>query len=855
MRTPGRVGLWARWSWRDLRRRLLLVIALAAVIGEGTGLYAGLTSSSRWRRTSYDVSFARLHVHDLRVSLDAGGTVAQGRLRSLVATLPGAADVRDTAERLTAPTELDVPRPGHDDVLSRGQLVGVDLASGPSVDAISTAVGRGLGPADDGQPLGVLDRGFAAANHLPRTGTVRISGGAQVRYVGQGQSPEYFVLPGEQPGLITRSGFGVLYTSLPTAQSLTGQPGAVNDLVLTVRPGADIAALRRQLTDAVATQLPGVSATVTDRADIRSRQILYDSIDSNQALFDALALIVLIGAMFAAFNLVGRVVDAQRREIGIGMALGVPSRLLALRPLLLGLQIGVLGVHVGIGTGLAIAAAMASLLRRDWPLPVWETDFQTGLFARAALIGLLLPMVAAVMPVWRALRVVPVQAIRVTAVAGSAPRFTGRWRRRGRASRRAHEGGPGRESGSVAGRERGGGPGRVGRVLPGGSLTRMPARNLGRAPRRTLLTALGIAAAVVALVVFTGQLDTFTRTTNAAEADLTSRTPNRLQVVLPNVQSVTSPTVRAIRDSPATAAAETALALPATILDRPGGLGTSPHAPINVLTYILDVHSAMWAPRVREGSATGGLLLAAKATHDLGVRVGDHVVLRHPQRAGAAYRTVDTPIRVAGIHSFAVRSVAFLDAADAASFGLGGLTNALTVRPAPGYGQVDAIRTLAAIPGVGSVAPATATIEEIRSLLATFVGILRVAEVTVLLLALLIGYNAVSITLDERRREQATMLAFGLPPWRVLALSVVESALIGLLGTALGLVAGYWALRWSVEVLLADAVPDLGVRAVLSAPTLVATVVLGVGAVAVAPLLSARRVRRMNVPATLRVVE
>ncbi len=829
---PGRAGtagLWLRWSWRDLRRRLLLVLALAAVIGEGTGLYAGLTSTSRWRHESYDASFAYLNVHDLRVSLDAGSTVPQGRLRALVAALPGAGAVRDTSERLLIPTEIDGSRPGQDDVLARGEVVGVDVTSRPLVDGISTAAGRGLGPADSGRPLGILDRTFASANHLPRTGTVRISGGTRVRYVGQGQSPEFFVLPGDQPGLITRSGFGLLYTSLATAQVLAGKPHAVNDLVLTLRSGADTAALRRQLTDTLGARLPGVSATVTDRADIGSRQIMYSSIDSNQALFDALALIVLIGAMFAAFNLVGRAVDAQRREIGIGMALGVPSRLLALRPLALGMQIGVLGVLAGIGTGLVITAAMGALLRSDWPLPVWRTSFQTGVFARAAAIGLALPMVAAVQPVWRALRVEPVEAIRASALAGRGPRFT----------RRRPTGQPPRH-------------GIVRRVLPGGSQARMPVRNLARAPRRTLLTALGIAAAVLALVVFTGQLDTFTRTTNAAEAELTYRTPDRLQVVLPAVQPVTAPAVRAVRDSPAVSSTETQLVLPAHILDVPG---SSPHAPIEVLTYILDTHSTMWSPRVGKGTTTGGLLLAAKATHDLGVRVGDYVVLRHPQRDGTGYRTVDTPIRVAGIHNFSVRSVVFLNAADAGSFDLAGLTNALTVRPAPGYHQAAAIRTLAAIPGVGSVAPATATIEEIRSLLQTFVGILRIAEVTVLLLALLIAYNAVSITLDERRREQATMLAFGLPPRRVLALAVAESSLIGLLGTVLGLVAGYWALRWSVEVLLADALPDLGVRAVLSWSTLLTTVLLGVGAVAVAPLLSARRVRRMDVPATLRVVE
>ncbi|WP_313954299.1 ABC transporter permease [Frankia sp. CpI1-P] len=112
-----------------------------------------------------------------------------------------------------------------------------------------------------------------------------------------------------------------------------------------------------------------------------------------------------------------------------------------------------------------------------------------------------------------------------------------------------------------------------------------------------------------------------------------------------------------------------------------------------------------------------------------------------------------------------------------------------------------------------------------------------------------------SIAVDERRREHATMLAYGLSTRTVLGLTVAESAVMGLVGTLLGIAAGYWALRYTVEVLLAETLPDLGVQAILSGRTLVVILLLGVGAVAVAPLAAARRVRRMDVPSTLRVIE
>ena len=50
--------------------------------------------------------------------------------------------------------------------------------------------------------------------------------------------------------------------------------------------------------------------------------MLYDDIDNDQKFFTIFALLILAGAAFAAFNLIGRIVEAQRREIGVGMSLG-----------------------------------------------------------------------------------------------------------------------------------------------------------------------------------------------------------------------------------------------------------------------------------------------------------------------------------------------------------------------------------------------------------------------------------------------------------------------------------------------------------------------------------------------------
>ena len=84
------------------------------------------------------------------------------------------------------------------------------------------------------------------------------------------------------------------------------------------------------------------------------------------------------------------------------------------------------------------------------PLPVWKTEFQPGVYARAAMLGVVVPLVSAAIPIWRAVRVEPIEAIRTSHLAARRPP---------RLLRRVR--------------------------IPGSSLNQMPLRTLLRTPRRT----------------------------------------------------------------------------------------------------------------------------------------------------------------------------------------------------------------------------------------------------------------------------------------------------------------------------------------------------------------------------------
>ena len=77
--------------------------------------------------------------------------------------------------------------------------------------------------------------------------------------------------------------------------------------------------------------------------------------------------------------------------------------------------------------------------------------------------------------------------------------------------------------------------------LPGGSLGQMPARNVLRAPRRTLMTVFGIAAVIAVLVSMLGLIDSFRTTVDRSEEELAGATPSRLEVTLDRFRAPTRP--------------------------------------------------------------------------------------------------------------------------------------------------------------------------------------------------------------------------------------------------------------------------------------------------------------------------
>jgi putative ABC transport system permease protein len=824
-----RIPLLWKWSLRDLREHWMQVLGISIVIALGVALYSSLGSTVPWRLISFEKSYEVLNTFDVRLELTPGSYLDAGRLEQTVRSIPHGDWIRQVDLRLRVPTSIDASTSGQT-VLVSGEIIGVDLSQGgPQVDKLHITSGRGLQAGDGGQPVCVVEHNFADYYGLePGDRAIRISGGETLQPVGVGMASQFFMVVQEGSGALgayAQDRFAALFVPLETAREITGLPNQANEVLITTVDGvseANLDQLKVELQDRMEQAFPEVGASLEKRTENLVYTVLYNDIGGDQEMFETISTLLLLGAAFGAFILIGRIVEAQRREIGINMALGVSRLRIARRYLLMGVQIAFLGVVFGVLLGLLMNELLGAQFAKLLPLPYFETPFQTDIFAQGALIGVLVPFAAILYPIWRAVRVPPIEAIRASYLISSSSR------------------------GATSGLAR-----LMARIpLPGSSFSRMPLRNLSRGLRRTLMTVLGLAMAVVILVAIIGMIDTFQETVAIGSQELQQGTPDRTMVTLDGFYPVTGTLVAQIRSK-----AQISQAVPTIMV--PGEL--SGDGSFQVGIQLLDMGNTLWTPTLIRGgtpSQEPGVFINEKAARDLDVDIGDHVLLRHPYREGQhALRIAQTKVRVAGIHRDILRTTVYMDTRDAGVMNLQGMVNGLFVNPSPGTTVDELRRELLQIQPVTSARRVSETLDGIKDLIDQFIGIFQVLQFIVLIMAFFIAFNTTRSNLDERRRDIATMFAFGTRVRTVLRMAVTENLITGILGTAAGVGLGWWFMNTTMLRLFENEAPELNAVLAISLSTFGWAVLIGIVVVALTPIFMVRRLTKMDIPSTLRVIE
>jgi putative ABC transport system permease protein len=271
---------------------------------------------------------------------------------------------------------------------------------------------------------------FAEAHRLrPGAALTLVLHGRRQRFriVGIGTSPEFVAQLSPRSVFPDPRRFAIVWMPRAALAAATDMDGAFNSATLALQPGARndrvIAAI-----DPILAPYGGVGAI--GRADQRSHRYLSEEFRQLATMARLFPAVFLSVAAFVLYVVLGRLVAAQREQIGTLGAFGYRPGELAAHYAGFALVIGLLGAALGVALGLRLGHGMAGMYREFYRLPYVDYTLPFGVLALAVGVSVGSALLGALLPVWNAARLPPAEAIRP-----EVPRSAGRLVRGGASAR------------------------------------------------------------------------------------------------------------------------------------------------------------------------------------------------------------------------------------------------------------------------------------------------------------------------------------------------------------------------------------------------------------------------------------
>jgi len=719
---------------RDLGSMWAQALAIALVIGAGVAMFVmseGMLRSLFETRAAY---YERYGFADVFAPLKRAPNALSGRLETV-------GGVRFVETRIKQRVTLDMP-----DLIepAQGVILSYPVGTTPRLNRLHLSKGRWLAPTKSGEVL--LSEAFAGAHGLKPGDTVTaILNGRKrdLNIVGTVLSAEYIYAI--QPGAMMPDDkrFGVIWMSRPALEAAFDMKGAFNDVILSLDPGAELAAVTSGI-DRVLEPYGGIGSYG------RARQLSnwYVNGELNQ-LRNTAKIVPPIFLAIAAFLLnvvITRWIETEREEIGLLKAFGYSTYAVAVHYLKLVMAITAVGVVVGFMGGVWLGRGLAEVYQAFFHFPFLHFHFTASVFAIAGGISMAVALIGTWGAVRRAALLSPAEAmVPPPPTTYHRSRFEGWF---------THLAQP----------------------------SRMIVRHLVRWPGRTFLTVIGNAAAVAVLIGSMFFMDAMEKL-----IEINFERAERQDATISFMEAKESRALDNIKSMPGVMNAEPFRAASAKLYfqgaERQESLiGLKQGAR---LSRILDQnYKPVIVPEV-------GLVLSKKLSEILGAGVGDVIIAQVTEG-----RRPVLELPVVQVSQTMLGSPAFMD------FDYLGKVMREQGRISGAYIKLDTHRETAFYqavkdtPAIAGMAIKRATLQSFRETMAENILLLTFFNVLFAgVMAVGVVYNAARISLSERARELASLRVLGFTLGEVSFILLGEMAILTVVALPLGCGLGY-GLAW-----------------------------------------------------------
>ncbi|MBK5092603.1 MAG: FtsX-like permease family protein [Actinobacteria bacterium] len=768
---------------RDLPAHAPQAVAAIIIIALGIVMFSGLLMSQRSLKSSIDDFYRGTRYEDFSVQVNSAPTATAGILSRL-----------DNVKAVEARREQEVLAFVNGSHLTV-RVISLPGNRRPRVNDVRIESGRYLDTA--GKNACLAEQHLADEFGLKPGDAIRLDSAGDninLRVNGAVSSPEYLrLVAGLTEFVADPARFGVIFVAEAEARRIFGPEEGFNKFVVRVR---DRKRLSETMEKAEAVLAPYGVIGLTRGSDERSASLISFDVSNMGKIAAFFAILILAVASIALYITITRLVVTQQREIGLSRAVGYGSGAILGNYLGFALILGALGSVLGLFGGYFLCRFFLSIYSNALGLPaIVKASFRGDIAAAGIGAGLLFSALGALIPARRAVRMKPADAIR--AEAGL--------------SLELHE----KKAGaSTAGYHR----------TP--AWLRLAFRNLFRNRRRTLLTCLGIAMALSALVAARGSVESLDYV-----LDKYFQRVLRWDVSAAFSSPQNAEALRLIGELNGVSRVEPMADLPALL----SADGRSSNIEVQAYEDGTNMHGSFPTRGSKPWPGPGEIVLNRGTAGELHLELGEPVevstVLGNASLKAVGF--VSEPFK--GICYMNLRQLRQLAGAD--------YFNVVIAKVRPGK-EARVASAFGSLPGVAKVTTRNQIRETFEEMLGATKPFMNIIYVLILAITFAIVFAIITINVLERRREIATARTLGTGMGRIFSTLTAETMTIGIIAIPPGIVLGK-TLEWLLIVKLMGSQFIL-IDVVLSSGAVALIVAVFLAVLVLSELPSLRQLKRLD---------
>lgn len=210
-------------------------------------------------------------------------------------------------------------------------------------------------------------------------------------------------------------GATLMHVSLSEAQRLFGEPGLVQQIAVSLDPGADGSAV----TTTIAGVLGDAQAEIVDNATVTAEQEaeFTEGVTIVGNVLLGFAIVSLFVSIFIIYNTFAIVLGQRVREMGLLRAIGADAAQLRRSVLAEAVIVGLVASVIGLAAGIGIAALLTAIFEAiGATLPAYPTILSARTIIIALVLGVGVTVASSIAPARAAAGVSPIEALRDGAI-------------------------------------------------------------------------------------------------------------------------------------------------------------------------------------------------------------------------------------------------------------------------------------------------------------------------------------------------------------------------------------------------------------------------------------------------------